>query len=168
LGGAESVACRDPLASQNQSHPSTLSTVQKGSHPRRETVASVDPNRKEPSKTVVRRRAHAQPRHPSLRAADSPGDQNNAPDPRVRSLIAGFCQVHQAALGQPYLVMGGRDGAALKRALRMWDEPALTATLQPYFADPWALDHGPTIPKWVSQIPSLLRQAQGSSGGFVG
>src|SRR5262249_7806040 len=150
LGGAESVASCDPSAPQNQSQPSTLSTAQKGSHPRqkqsqprRETVASVDPNRKEPSRTVVRRRAHAQRRHPSLRAADSPGDQNHAPDPRVRSLIAGFCQVHQAALGQPYLVMGGRDGTALKRALRMWDEPALTATLQRYFADPWALDHGP-------------------------
>jgi hypothetical protein len=138
LDGAESVASCDPWTPQNQSHPSTLSTAQKGSHPRqkqshprRETVASVDPNRKEPSRTSIRRRAHAQRRHRSLRAAGFPGDQNHAPDSPIPALIAGFCQAHQAALGQPYPPTWGRAGACLKEG---------TATPSPRFT-PHGLRH---------------------------
>jgi Helix-turn-helix domain len=166
------------------SHCATLSRASKGrtvrrggSHHATLGVAQCDSNLEG---NQERNRYRTPTAHGSLGALapDSPAPDSGPrkprrpgapPDRRVPALVAAFAAAHEGALGQPYLVAGGRDGAALKRALRTWGAPELTATLDPYFADPWTRDHGPTIAKWVGQVASLLaRRAPSSSGGFVG
>ncbi|HZX41013.1 MAG TPA: hypothetical protein VFE93_04185, partial [Myxococcaceae bacterium] len=88
-----------------------------------------------------RRSAHAQHRaRASLRSKPTGvqtklSDRTAPPDSRVRDLIAVFCQSHRDALGQPYLPAYGRDGACLKRALRVYDEPTIRGAMATYFAD---------------------------------
>jgi hypothetical protein len=83
--------------------------------------------------------------------------------------VAAFVAAHQAALGQPYPVAGGRDGRAFTQALRLWDAPTIVAALPRYFADAWIRDHGPDVPKFCQRIPSLLHAGTGEPArGFVG
>jgi len=39
------------------------------------------------------------------------------PDPRVKTFIDFFCKTYAAAVGKPYIVTGGKDGATIKRLL---------------------------------------------------
>jgi hypothetical protein len=123
-----------------------------------------------------RRSAHAQRRvRGSLRSRPTgvqtkPSDRTDPPDPRVRYLIAAFSQSHRDALGQPYLPAYGRDGACLKRALRVYDEPTIRRAMAAYFADRDArLRFGADIAGFVKRIGTLAAQSHGgSTTGFVG
>jgi hypothetical protein len=109
-------------------------------------------------------------RRPPAAAARRSDSSARSPDSRIPPCLDAFATAHQKALGQPYPVVGGRDGAALRRALRTWEPAVMTATLPAYFADPWTCEHGPTVAKWVGMLPSLLHQTRrrSSSDGFVG
>ena len=81
---------------------------------------------------------------------------DTTPDPRIRVLLAAFCERHLEALGQPYLVRGGRDGAYFRAALRTHDEATIQQTLAAYFADrPARLRFGAGVPQFVGQIATL-------------
>jgi len=78
-----------------------------------------------------------------------------------------FCQAHQAALGEAYPVVGGRDGTVIKRLPQSYDVAKLCALIDRFFASLGADDFvrekiGATVPAFVGKISALLGQGKGS------
>jgi hypothetical protein len=161
-GNRYCITIAEPVAGCDQSQGATSREMRP--HP-----SQLATNRSQPATRTVKEPSRNRQRAGVPRPAPTQGTTKGTSDPRVRVLLDAFAEAHQAALRQPYLMAGGRDGAALTRALRAWDAPAIEATLAAYFDDAWVREHGPTIAKWVGQLASLLsRRPRGASGGFVG
>jgi hypothetical protein len=123
--------------------------------------------------TARRRRAHAlrrgaaspsRPRPDGLEdgpVAGPAGGRGRRGDPRIPTLIAAFVSLHAEALGQAYLVHGGRDGAHLKRALKTYGEDQITVAMESYFADRkgWR-SFPPSIPHFIGRVALLLSAAR--------
>lgn len=69
------------------------------------------------------------------RAADKP-----PPDPRVKEFIDWFASRYHEVRGRPYVVVGGKDGATVKRLLRQLDLDELKAAAEAMLADPFWRD----------------------------
>jgi len=92
---------------------------------------------------------------------------NPEADARVRPVLDHFCQAHQAALGEAYPVVGGRDGTVIKRLPQSYDVAKLCALIDRFFASLGADDFvrekiGATVPAFVGKISALLGQGKGS------
>jgi hypothetical protein len=144
-----------------------------GAKPRRpgsKTPASTPPQPSEPSfepslladAPPVRRRA-AKTVRPKTKAPDRP-----PPDPRVAVLLAAFGVAHQQHLRAPYLVVGGRDGAWLKRALATYPEADIRRALTAFFADRRARARfGADVPLFVKRLGTLLAEVAPATPDFT-
>jgi hypothetical protein len=144
---------RQPVAARNPLHAATerlqLATQE---------VAPCNPNRK----GTVKNHQVAERVPRTAGRARKQGPERTAPDPRVRALIAAFCEEHQRALGTPYLIAGGRDGAALKRALTKFDESRIRQALSLYFRDRQSIEKlGARVPLFVERLGGLLAGLNG-------
>jgi hypothetical protein len=71
-------------------------------------------------------------------------------------LLRLFCQTHESALGTRYLSGGVKDAVALKRALQLYSEPTIRATLALFFRDRASrLRYGARVPQFVDRIATL-------------
>jgi hypothetical protein len=104
---------------------------------------------------------HSRTRKPRARNAR----KAKTPDPRIGPLIDAFVTEHKARLGSDYLIAGGRDGAAFKRALTKYDEATIRSALPAYFADRQSIARiGADVPKFVGRIATLLATASNGTG----
>jgi len=125
------------------------------------------------------RRAHARHRFPAASgdsdrlpptpSAASASRGSRTPDPAIKRLLDAFCAAHRAALGQPYLVRGGRDGRHLKDALQQYDEPTILRAIPLYFAERQSMTRvGARIPLFVDRIATLTGPATEVLEDFTG
>jgi hypothetical protein len=106
---------------------------------------------------------------PHLRT--SPCERRRAPphDARVREFIDWFSQEYRTALGRPYVVIGPKDGAAVKRLLQSLTVDELRKAARVMLADSWAKGRA-DIGLLASKINSWLAghaHPPGKSGAFV-
>lgn len=92
-------------------------------------------------------------------------------DPRVRPVIDRFAELHQAQIGRPYAVVGGRDGERIRALPKAIELDKLLSYVDEFFArsrdDPFLRNKGLTIPLFVSYVPTLQRQ-EADRDGVVG
>jgi hypothetical protein len=140
---------RDP--SQTETDPS-----QTGTYP----YHGVTPELSELSRTISTRASRVPSKQPTKGTAKKGTPEKPPPDPRVSALIAAFAEQHRQTLGTKYMVSGGRDGKAFKRALATFDESTIRQALAPYFTDLRSIEHiGADVPKFVGRIATLLATA---------
>lgn len=148
---------------RNPEPPFTLSaseTLNSGAlNPERRRTKTLNPrvrNRRKPMKNRLKNTRRA-----ARAAADEP-----PPDPRIRFFIGHFCEAYEAALGRPYIVTGGKDGANVKRMLSALDRVeicALSALKQSagrMLDDPWGRERA-SIGLLSSQLNSWRGEGQG-------
>jgi len=89
------------------------------------------------------------------RAARSP-----SPDGRVASFFEWFTEAYHKATGERYLIQGAKDGALIKRLLRVMSEVDLQEAAKRMLSDPWGNQHA-SIGLLSSQINVWRRALQG-------
>jgi replicative DNA helicase len=87
-----------------------------------------------PSRTRTRTRTTEEEKSAHPDGAPSAGGRKET-NPGIKVVIGAFVAAHQKYLGTPYVVHGGRDGAALKRLLTQYSLNQVLACLPAYFAD---------------------------------
>jgi len=101
-------------------------------------------------------------------AADKP-----PPDPRVKIFIDFFVTAYAQAVGRPYIVAGGKDGATVKRLLAALDREGIDAAAElqratrNMLADGWGRERA-NIGLLASQINTWRGQARAASNGRTG
>lgn len=73
------------------------------------------------------------------------------PNPQVKQFIAWFCEAYQDMLGRAYVVVGGKDGATVKRLLKSLSLDELKTAAKKMLADPWGKERA-SIGLLASQI----------------
>ena len=120
----------------------------------KESSAPIEENQsKENQKKIPRAATRGRSLALPLNGGSAPLSAKRVPDSRIKELIDEFSRLHLEHMQAPYLVVGGRDGKALKSALALkYSADAIKRCMLSYF-----VDHRRSIDNVGARIPIFVQ-----------